>query len=47
MSIWLEDAQSIAAKTSLATKYDIAGVASWRKGFETPNIWSVINENLK
>lgn len=47
VSIWLEDAQSIAAKTSLATKYDIAGVASWRKGFETPNIWSVINENLK
>lgn len=46
VSIWLEDAQSIAAKTSLATKYDIAGVASWRKGFETPNIWSAINENL-
>lgn len=47
VSIWLEDALSIGHKTSLATKYDLAGVASWRKGFETPDIWQAINENLK
>lgn len=47
VSIWLEDAASLNAKSSLVSKYGLAGVASWRKGFETPNIWSVINNNLK
>lgn len=47
VSIWLENAESLKHKVSLATKYDLAGVASWRKGFETTDIWSVINENLK
>lgn len=47
VSIWLEDSESIAKKTSLATKYQLAGVGSWRKGFETPDVWDSINENLQ
>lgn len=47
VSIWLEDAYSLREKTSLATKYNIAGVASWRKGFETPDVWHVIDEALE
>jgi spore germination protein YaaH len=31
---WLEDANSIRRKAALVKQYDLAGVASWRKGFE-------------
>jgi len=44
--IWLEDATSIQARVELAKKYDLAGVATWRRGFETANIWPVIQETL-
>lgn len=44
--IWLEDENSIKRKVQLANKYDIAGVASWRKGFEKPEIWNVIDSVL-
>ncbi len=33
--IWLEDTNSIELKSSLVNKYNLAGIASWRKGFET------------
>ncbi|MFD2615679.1 glycosyl hydrolase family 18 protein [Paenibacillus gansuensis] len=40
---WLEDAVSIKARVQLVHKYGLAGTASWRRGFETPDIWNVIN----
>lgn len=45
--IWIEDEKSINLKSSLVHKYQLAGAASWRRGFETPNIWAVLNKNLK
>lgn len=45
--IWLENASSIKYKVSLVNKYNLAGVGSWRKGFETPDIWNVIEDTLK
>jgi len=45
--IWVEDATSIHLKTQLVKKYNLAGVAGWRRGFETQDIWGVIAENLK
>lgn len=45
--IWLEDAQSIAAKVKLVPKYGLAGVAQWKLGFENSGIWQVISENLQ
>jgi len=45
--IWIEDEQSIKLKTDLVLKYDLAGAAAWRKGFEEPKIWDVIYDNLK
>jgi spore germination protein YaaH len=45
--IWLEDERSIKLKTSLVKKYNLAGTAAWRKGFEEPAIWDVIFEVLK
>lgn len=44
--IWLEDSKSLEYKTSLINKYDLAGVASWRKGFESPDIWISLNKVL-
>ena len=31
----------------IVNKYDLAGVASWRRGLETPAIWSVMKETLE
>lgn len=45
--IWMEDAQSIAEKVKLVPKYSLAGVAQWRLGFESDDIWSTISENLQ
>lgn len=45
--IWLEDERSIELKSSLVHKYDLAGAASWRKGFETEDIWLVLKRVLK
>lgn len=45
--IWLEDANSINLKSSLVLKYKLAGVASWKRTDETPDIWKVLDENLK
>ena len=44
--IWIEDAQSIAAKVQLVPKYGLAGVAAWKLGFENSGIWQVITDNL-
>ncbi|MBQ7953822.1 MAG: S-layer homology domain-containing protein [Clostridia bacterium] len=45
--VWIEDKTSIKARLDLVEKYDLAGVASWSKTFETPDIWEFIEENLQ
>jgi spore germination protein YaaH len=45
--IWIEDEVSIRARVELVKKYDLAGVAAWRRGYETPDIWTVIKESLE
>ena len=37
--VWQEDARSLALKSALVSRYDLAGRAYWRKGFEDPEIW--------
>lgn len=44
--IWLEDTKSLELKASLIHKYGLAGLASWRKGFETADIWYSLNRVL-
>ena len=44
--ICIEDSQSIAAKVQLIQKYNLAGVAAWKLGFENSSIWQVITDNL-
>lgn len=44
--VWLEDESSIEVKLNIMDKYQIGGVASWRLGYEKPEIWDVIEEYL-
>lgn len=44
--IWLEDEVSLGYKISLVHKYNLAGIASWRKGYESANIWESIDRSL-
>lgn len=43
---WMENADTIAQRVSMANEYKLAGTASWRKGFETADVWNRINETL-
>ncbi|MCL2664987.1 MAG: glycosyl hydrolase family 18 protein [Defluviitaleaceae bacterium] len=44
--LWLEDPRSIEAKLSIYKKYDLAGIAGWRRGFENEAAREIINKNL-
>lgn len=44
--VWLEDEQSIQVKLTIMEKYGIGGVASWRLGYEKPEIWDEIQAYL-
>lgn len=45
--LWLEDENSVDLKSSLVHKYGLAGVASWRRGYENEQVWAVLKRNLK
>jgi spore germination protein YaaH len=45
--IWVEDASSIDLKTDLVQKYNLAGTAAWRLGYEQPEIWDVLYTKIK
>ncbi|MCD8104279.1 MAG: glycosyl hydrolase family 18 protein [Lachnospiraceae bacterium] len=40
--IWLEDADSVAARAALVSQYELGGIAAWRLGYETDDIWDAI-----
>ena len=44
--VWLEDAESLEVKMGLIKEYSLAGVASWKLGFEQKNIWKVLSNGL-
>lgn len=44
--IWIEDENALKEKVKLVNEYNLAGVASWRWGFETEEAWDVINSTL-
>lgn len=41
--IWLEDAESIKVKLNVMHAKDIAGVAVWRLGYGTPEVWALLD----
>jgi spore germination protein YaaH len=40
--VWIEDAASAAARISLADARHLRGIATWRLGFEDPNVWPLL-----
>lgn len=40
--MWMEEENSIEEKMKLIKQYDLAGVSSWRLGYERSSIWDVI-----
>ncbi|WP_248928265.1 glycosyl hydrolase family 18 protein [Paenibacillus hamazuiensis] len=46
MKIWIEDETSMKARMEIVKKYDLAGVASWKRGLESSNMWPLIEDAL-
>ncbi len=44
--MWVEDEKSFSEKIDLVEKYNLAGAAYWRKGFDSDTIWKIIKERL-
>lgn len=42
--VWLEDYDSVKVKLDVMKTYDLAGVAEWKLGLETPDVWDLITE---
>lgn len=40
--IWMEEERSIEEKAKLIKEYNLAGIASWRMGYEKKEIWDVL-----
>ncbi|WP_165443921.1 glycosyl hydrolase family 18 protein [Lachnoclostridium sp. Marseille-P6806] len=44
--MWVEDARSIASKLEIMTADGIAGVAAWRLGYETADVWDAVAQYM-
>lgn len=44
--IWIENEDALKKKIELINKYDLAGVAVWRWGYEDDDTWQVIEETM-
>lgn len=42
--VWLEDLEALEEKLEVIQKYELAGVAEWRLGFETTKAWDLIQK---
>ncbi|MCZ8513071.1 glycosyl hydrolase family 18 protein [Paenibacillus filicis] len=39
---WLENEETIKARLEIAKKYELAGVAAWRLGYDSSDLWSMM-----
>jgi len=44
VKIWIENKESISAKLNIVNELNLKGVAAWRRGFETPEIWDLFKK---
>lgn len=47
MRIWIEDAMSMQSRMDILKRLDLAGVGSWSRSLETPDIWTTIKNALE
>ncbi|SMP67886.1 Glycosyl hydrolases family 18 [Anoxynatronum buryatiense] len=45
--VWLEDERSLGLKAGLIQQYELGGFAGWRKDFELPAVWDMLEESLE
>lgn len=45
--IWLEDSVSLEKRIDIMKKYRLAGIATWRRGFESEGYWELIAEYVE
>lgn len=43
--LWAEDYDILAARVALAGRVGVAGTASWRLGFDTPEVWRIFSDS--
>lgn len=46
-SVWLEDETSLVKRLGLVQKYELAGIASWQRGFADDSVWTKIEKTLQ
>lgn len=44
--VWVENAASIGKKLELVVKYELAGMAGWRRGHEKADVWQTISQMM-
>jgi spore germination protein YaaH len=44
VKIWIENERSMSSKMQIINALNLKGVAAWRRGFETQDIWDVFNQ---
>lgn len=42
--IWIEDGDSLKKRLHFVKEFKLAGIAAWRLGYETIDIWDILNE---
>ena len=45
--LWLENTRSIGEKMNIFHKYDLAGIACWKRLLETEDVWDMIEQALE
>jgi len=44
--MWMEDVQSLQEKILYIRKAELAGIAAWRLGFESPEVWNLFEKDV-
>lgn len=47
VKMWIENAETISAKLNIVNNLNLKGAATWRRGFETEDIWPIFEKILK
>ncbi len=45
--VWIENADSLNVKLNIMSNYNLAGVAAWKLGLESADVWPVINSYME